>query len=146
LAVYPAALKQPALTAMFQDGIVDFLYLSKQSRDSMLKLLPKAFYQGGFKAGSFPGQKEELNNFGLYTGLVVRADMNDESVYKIIKSIVGRPKEFSKYHAAARLWTVENSLKHPTVPFHGGAIRYYKEVKAWTPQIEALQKTLLARK
>lgn len=146
LAVYPAALKQPALTAMFQDEIVDFLYLSKKSRDEMLKHLPKAFYQGEFKAGSFPGQKKDVNVFGLYTGLVVRNDMNEEMAYKIIKAIVGQPKEFSKYHAAARMWTVPNSLKHPAIPFHTGAIRYFKEVNAWTPDMEALQKKLLARK
>ena len=145
-AVYPAALKQPALTSMFQDNIVDFMYLSKESRDSMLTMLPKAFYQGEFKAGFFPGQKKDLNNFGLYTGLVARSEMKDETVYKIIKAIVGRPKEFSKYHAAARQWTVPNSLKHPAVPFHNGAIRYYKEVGAWTAEMDALQKKLLARK
>jgi TRAP transporter TAXI family solute receptor len=145
-AVYPAALKQPALTSLMQDGIVDFLYLTKESRDAMLKMLPDAFYQGEFKPGFFPGQKQGLNNFGLYTGLVARADMKEEMVYNIIKSIVGRPKEFSKYHAAARQWTVANSLKHPAVPFHDGAIRYYKEVGAWTPAMDAQQKKLLARK
>lgn len=146
LAVYPAALKQPALTAMFQDEIVDFLYLTKNSRDEMLKHLPKAFYQGEFKAGSFPGQKKDVNVFGLYTGLVVRSEMKDEMVYKIVKAIVGNPKEFSKYHAAARLWTVPNSLKHPAIPFHNGAVRYFKEVKGWTLEMEALQQKLLARK
>jgi len=144
-AAYPAALRQPLLTALFQDEVVDFLDLSREKRDEMMKSLPGAFYKGLFPAGSYPGQKKEAHIFGLATSLVTRADMADELVYKIVKAVLSHTDEFAKYHAAGRQWTVKQSLASPSAPFHNGAIRYYKEVGAWTPELDVLQARLLKR-
>jgi len=144
-AAYPSARRQPLLTAMFQDEIVDFLDLSREKRDEMLKLLPGAFYAGIFKAGTFPNQKKDAYIFGLSTSLAVRADMSDDLAYRIVKTTLGHRDEFAKYHKAGLQWTVKQSLSNPSVPFHNGAIRYYKEVGAWTPELDALQAKLLKR-
>ncbi|OGA18085.1 MAG: hypothetical protein A3H32_11210 [Betaproteobacteria bacterium RIFCSPLOWO2_02_FULL_63_19] len=144
-AAYPSARRQPLLTALFQDGIVDFLDLSREKRNEMLKLLPGAFYEDVFKAGTFPDQKKGAYVFGLATSLVARADMSDDLAYKIVKATLSHTDEFAKYHAAGRQWTVKQSLSSPSVPFHNGAIRYYKDVGAWTPAMDALQAKLLKR-
>ena len=142
-AVYPAALRQPLLTSLFQDNVVRFLDLPMTQRDAMMKLLPDAFYPATLPANSFPGQDKAAYVFGLSTTLVTRADLPDDEVYKIIKAVLGHPKEFATYHAAARQWSVAQSLAHPAIPFHPGAIRYFKEIGAWTPQLEATQARLL---
>ena len=144
-AVYPTALHQPMATALFQDGIVDFLYISKEKRDEMLKMLPAAFYPGSFPAGSFPGQEKEAFIFGLATTLSTRADLSDDVVYEVTKTALGHTEEFAKYHPSARDWTVKQSLSNPCVPYHEGAIRYYKEIGAWTPEMQAIQERLLKR-
>jgi len=145
-AAYPAAPRQPLLTELFQDDVVEFLDISAEKRNEMMKLLPAAFYQASFPAGTFPKQAKEAHVFGLSTSLATRPDLPNETVYKIAKAILDHPDEFAKYHAAGRQWTVKQSLSHPTVPYHDGAIRYYKEAGAWTPELQALQEKLLAKK
>jgi TRAP transporter TAXI family solute receptor len=144
-AAYPAALRQPLLTSLFQDNIVDFLYISAEKRDEMLKMLPEAFYPGSFPVGSFPGQGKEAYIFGLSTSLSTRADLSDDLVYRVTKAVLGHPDEFAKYHPSAREWTVKRSLSNPSVPYHDGAIRYYKEIGAWNAEMDAIQAKLLKK-
>jgi len=145
-AAYPVAPRQPAATELFQDDVVEFLDLSAEKRDEMMKHLPNAFYKATFKAGTFPKQAKDAQVFGLSTGIVTRANMSNDAVYKVVKAVLENTEEFARYHAAGRQWTVKQSLSHPTVPYHDGAIRYYKEVGAWTPELQAEQEKLLARK
>ncbi|MFH1491455.1 MAG: TAXI family TRAP transporter solute-binding subunit [Pseudomonadota bacterium] len=144
-AVYPSALRQPMSTSLFQDGIVDFLYLSPEKRDEMLKMLPAAFWKGTFPAGNFPGQKKDSHVFGLSTALATRADLSDEVVYKVTRAVLGHPEQFAKYHPSAREWTVKQSLSNPSVPYHNGTIRYFKEIGAWSAEMDAAQARLLKR-
>ena len=145
-AAYPAAPRQPLLTELFQDDVVEFLDISAEKRDEMMKSLPAAFYQATFPAGTFPKQAKPAQVFGLSTSLATRPDLSDDTVYKIAKAILENTDEFAKYHAAGRQWTVKQSLSHPTIPYHDGAIRYYKEKGVWTAEMQALQDKLLARK
>ena len=142
-ALYPAALRQPALTQLFQDNAARFFDLPEKSRDEMLKHLPDSFWPGMFKKGSFPGQERDAYAFGLHSSWVTRANLPEDVVYRSIKAVLGNPKEFSTFHAAARQWTPEQSLAHFSVPFHPGAVRYFKEVGAWTAEHEAMQAKLI---
>lgn len=141
-ALYPAALRQPALTQLFQDNAARFFDLPQASRDEMLKQLPDSFWPGVFKKGSFPGQEKDAHVFGLHSSWVTRADLPEEVVYKSVKAVLGNPQEFGTFHAAARQWTPEQSLSHFSVPFHPGAVRYFREVGAWTAKHEAIQARL----
>lgn len=144
-AIYPAALRQPLLTSLFQESGVRFIDLAKDKQEAMLTLLPQAFYPATLPAGSFPGQEKPAHVFGLYTSLVTSADLSDDVVYTVIRSVLGHPEEFATYHAAARQWTIEQSLAHPSIPFHPGAIRFFKEAGKWTAELDRVQERLLKR-
>ena len=45
----------------------------------------------------------------------------------------------------AKGWALERQLMTPVIPFHEGAVRYYKEVGRWTPEAQANQEKLLER-
>jgi len=60
--------------------------------------------------------------------LVVTKDLPEDLVYKITKVTIGRLEEFKKIHPAHVEMTKEDSVKPlGGIPFHPGAIRYYKE-------------------
>ena len=63
--------------------------------------------------------------------IVVRRDMPEESVYKITKAIFSKPIEIRAGHSAGKDWNLQKTLQDPPIPFHPGAIRYFKEVGAW---------------
>jgi uncharacterized protein len=65
--------------------------------------------------------------FGVLATLVVSADMPDATAYAITKAVFDNFDDFKKLHPAIANITKEGSLKGNTVPFHPGAVKYFKE-------------------
>jgi TRAP transporter TAXI family solute receptor len=65
--------------------------------------------------------------FGVLATLVVSADMPEATAYVITKAVFDNFDDFKKLHPAIANITKEGSLKGNTVPFHPGAVKYFKE-------------------
>lgn len=76
---------------------------------------------------------------------MARAGMNDITAYTIVKALYEHLDEFHAVHDTCKGFKLENAMNEMLVPFHPGAIRYYKEMGVWTAQHEAKQKELLAK-
>ena len=67
-----------------------------------------------------------------------------ETVYEITKTLATHYKELAPYHSWMKQWTPENMVDAtPEVPYHDGAIRFYKEKGLWTKDLEQQQEALL---
>ena len=84
-----------------------------------------------------------MHSFGLSTYFLSRPGVSDEQVYRVAKAILENTKEFATYHKAARLWNTKRTLGDPKLPFHNGAVKYFKDKGLWTPALAAKQNTLL---
>jgi TRAP transporter TAXI family solute receptor len=144
-AILPGGLKAPQFEEPLRNGVFEFVYIPEKERDAALKLLPKAIHGKKVPAGAFTNQKQDLYTFELSSYFVARAEFPDEIVYRATKAILDHHKEFTSYHSAAASWTAQASLENPAIPFHPGAIRYYKEKGLWTSELEALQASLLKK-
>lgn len=89
------------------------------------------------------GIPQGLTTFTYGSAILCREDLPEEPIYEILKAVYDHFDEFAKFHARTAESTLEQALTSPPIPFHGGAIKYYKEKKLWTPQLEDLQKKLL---
>ncbi len=98
-----------------------------------------------FKPGVFEGQDNELHLIGLNTYFMTRPTVSNEVAYKVTKALLDNTKEFATYHRAARLWTLKRTMRNVALPFHPGAIQYFKEKGVWTAAHEANQNKLLNR-
>ena len=65
--------------------------------------------------------------------LVARPDISEEAIYAFVKAFYENAQEIDAYHAIGRHIRLETALRSfcPDVPFHPGAVRYYKEVGIW---------------
>lgn len=63
--------------------------------------------------------------------MMVRRDMPDDLAYRITRLLFEKKAELAAVHPAARDLDPKRAAVAP-VPFHPGAIRYYREVGAWT--------------
>lgn len=143
-AVMPGSVDQPALMGLLRDEIIDFLYLDDATVTAMMADLPAIFLKDVIPAGSFPGQTQDLVALGLNVYFVSDESMPEDMVYRTIKTVHENYDEFTNYFSSAAAWTVENALREPRIPYHPGAIRYYREIGAWTDEMENLHNSLLS--
>jgi NMT1-like family len=65
---------------------------------------------------------------GIYNFLVGRADLPEDLVYKLIGSVLEAQPLLIKAHSSAREMLPEKVDKDTFLPFHPGAVRYYREI------------------
>jgi hypothetical protein len=82
--------------------------------------IPAAFYPRAVNRG-------DISTFGVKATLMTSADVADEVVYAITKEVFENLEDFKKLHPAFQVLTRRDMLQGLSVPFHPGAIRYYKE-------------------
>ena len=144
-AVMPFSRKAASVQKPMTDGVLEFFYAPKDKRDEILRNLPPMMWGDTFEKGVFEGQDKDLHLIGLNTYFMVRPGVSDENVYKVTKALLENTKQFATYHRAAALWTLERALQNVALPFHSGAVQYFKEKGVWTAEHEATQKKLLGR-
>jgi TRAP transporter TAXI family solute receptor len=145
-AVMPFALRQPVSSKLFHDGVVEPLILPEDKFKQVKAALPDKFYAFQVPANNFENQPQPFWVLAMNTLLTTSAKVSDDVVYNATKAIMGNNAEFKKYLPAARYWTAKRTMDEPKVPFHPGAIRYYKEIGAWNAEMDKTQARLLARK
>lgn len=79
--------------------------------------------------------------------LIVAEKAPDKLVYDVTKALWDNYKDFEKVHALLKDWTPGRFVsKEATVPYHPGAITFYKEKGVWTKEMASLQEELLKKK
>jgi uncharacterized protein len=63
--------------------------------------------------------------------LVVHETMDEKVAYGIVKTIFDRREELIAVHKEAEKITLATAGNESGIPFHPGAIKYYREKKAW---------------
>jgi hypothetical protein len=121
------------------------LILPEDKYEQVKKQLPAIFFKYYVKPNSFKNQPKGFLTFGLRTQLATGAKQDSDTVYKFTKALLANTKEFSKYHGLAKQWNLKKTLSNPTVPFHPGAIKYFKEIGKWTSKLATHQAKLLKR-
>jgi TRAP transporter TAXI family solute receptor len=66
--------------------------------------------------------------------LVASADMADDLAHDITQLLFDRQSELAAIHPQARTLSLKTALTGSPVPFHQGAIRFYRERNVWTGQ------------
>jgi uncharacterized protein len=80
------------------------------------------------KAGTYPGQDKD-NAIAVVWNILVTGDrISDELAYNIVKTIFDHKPELVAVHREAESFVIEKQTQENSpVPFHPGAIKYFKE-------------------
>lgn len=93
------------------------------------------------------GVEKEQYLWAYDTYLICRESMPEEEVYKIVEALWNHHEDLGKIHKRLKAWTPDKFVSaQASVPYHPGAVRFYKEKGAWTPEMETLQSSLLKKK
>ncbi len=73
---------------------------------------------------SRPGDQKTV---GLFNFSIANKDMSDDLAYTITKTILENNAAMVTGHPAAKETIAANATRNSFLPFHPGAVRYYKE-------------------
>lgn len=105
-------------------------YLGKKVPGMYPAVVPKGRY----------GLKEETPCIAWRGQLFAREGLDEQLVYRLLNALYSHLDEFYTVHPMAKMWILQNATDSPTVPFHPGAIKFYKDKGEWTPDLDRLQK------
>jgi uncharacterized protein len=84
-------------------------------------------------ADAYPGLAKDVTTIAQPNFLSVRADIDDETVYLITKTIYENLPFLNAIHKATTAMNIDKALAGLPMPLHPGAARYYQEVGLTIP-------------
>ncbi len=96
--------------------------------EAMNKKYGNLYSKGSIPAGTYPGQDKANANADVWNILVTNDKMSDDMAYKLVQLMIDKKDELVAVHRDAASFSLANQKKeNSSVPFHPGAIKYYKE-------------------
>ena len=80
-----------------------------------------------------------------YPIYVTYADRSEDFIYELTKAVVSRHAEITEALKNADGYGLKRQILKWVMPYHPGAIKYYREVGAWTAEHDAHNASLLKR-
>lgn len=85
-------------------------------------------------AETYPNQSKPINTIAQPNFLSVRADVDEDAVYQITKTIYENLPFLNAIHGATKAMAIEKAIAGLPMPLHPGAARYYQEVGIKIPE------------
>ncbi|OGG52567.1 MAG: hypothetical protein A3F84_12045 [Candidatus Handelsmanbacteria bacterium RIFCSPLOWO2_12_FULL_64_10] len=105
----------------------------------------RAFVALRIKKGP-PGVDGDMWVLSYGIPIIVRGDLKDEVAYEFVKTLWKHYGELKGIFRPLATWTPNRfASTQALIPYHSGAIKFYKEVGAWTPEMEKHQAKLKSR-
>jgi TRAP transporter TAXI family solute receptor len=83
--------------------------------------------------GVYKGVEQDTPGIGVNNILFVNSRMPEQQVYNILKTFFDNLAEVQAIHPEAKKLKLETAATGSPIPFHPGAIRFYKEKGVWKP-------------
>jgi TRAP transporter TAXI family solute receptor len=94
-------------------------------------------------AGTYTQQPKAIACIGVPMVEIIRAGLPDDLVYQICKILYDKPGRFASVHPAFGKFDINFATVPRLVPYHAGAVKYFKERGVWNSQVDQWQKELL---
>jgi len=110
-----------------------FISLSPEQIEAVRKAMPE-FSPSKIAAGTYRLLDKDYVTIGVYNFAIGRADLPDDLVYQLVKAVHENQPRLLKAHSAASETLPQNVDKNTFLPFHPGAVRYYREIGMSIPE------------
>ena len=88
------------------------------------------YFNAKVPSGTY-GLAAEVSVSGVANLLVVSESMPEPLAHDITKLLFDKQRDLEAIHPQARELSLETALKGSPIPYHSGAIRYYRERSVW---------------
>jgi len=98
--------------------------------DKINKKYGPSYYRLVVPKEIYPGMTQPVPVIATANILVCHEQLEERIAYGIVKTIIEHREELKAVHKEADKITLENAVTGSSIPFHPGAIKYYKEKNA----------------
>jgi TRAP transporter TAXI family solute receptor len=117
----------PAIQDVDAKEPVTFLSLSPEQMQAVQKAIPE-FGPAKIAAGTYRLLDKDYVTVGVPNFVIGRADLPDDLVHQLVKATFENQPRLVKATSAASDTLPQNVVKNTFLPFHPGAVRYYREI------------------
>lgn len=124
------AIPIPAVTQLCSSQDVVFIKLDDDAPEKLKKY--PFYFPVQVKADVYSDLTEDLT--GINVGnmhLITHANVDEDLVYNLTKVMYENRAQVAEKHPAAKALNPKNAIRDTGIPFHPGAIKYYKEAGIW---------------
>lgn len=127
-------------------GECQFINLTKEQAAFVVSKMEGYYVQDIAAADPrFRNKSAVPNAISYQSAMFTWYNKNPQLVYEVTKAILENTSEFAGSHPSAKYWSLDARPICLAVPYHDGAIRYFKEKGIWTAEAQAYQDKLLKK-
>jgi TRAP transporter TAXI family solute receptor len=78
-------------------------------------------------AGTYKGQDTEVKTLAVMAVLIASPKVKDDVAYNLVKALFENQADLAQTHAKGKELAAEKAVTGVSIPFHPGAVKYYKE-------------------
>jgi TRAP transporter TAXI family solute receptor len=132
VAVGVGGVPQPFFAEIDATAPVDLIALNDDEIAALRKAMPE-LGTTVVPAGAYPCLTADYKTIGLYNFGVASKDLPDDLVYAIVKAFYANHDAMVKASPSARESAITNLNRNAFIPYHPGAVRYYREIGVEIP-------------
>lgn len=140
---WPTSDATPGIADLATSIGIRFLPIGEKEASELNRRYP-FFKKSTLPANTYKGQTEAVPLVSFTQGVVVRANLPNSFVYEMTKAWMEHFDEWGRDHKYGKYFSLETYYEDPIIPFHNGAIQYYKEKKVWGKEQDVTQEKLLS--
>lgn len=119
---------------------------SREGEDRLRKAVP-GYYPRWIKAGEAAAVVEDTCVIAYDQYFLTHRAVQEQVVAEVLKAIWENIDKLPSLHPTFKEWTRERAADPGvTLPYHAGAVRFYKQREVWKPEMDQAQQKLLALK
>jgi uncharacterized protein len=130
--VMAAGVPFPALKQAEAKEPLVFVSLTPEQIEAIRKAMPELTISE-IGSGAYSSLDKTYTTLGVYNFTIGRDDLPDDLVYQLVKAVFENQPRLVKATSAASETVPQNAVKNTFLPFHPGAVRYYREVGVKIP-------------
>lgn len=123
---FAAGLPIAAYTEIEAQRPVRFFSFNEQERATLKQKFPE-LSDAVIPKGTYKTLAEDQPTLGVYNFFIVHKDLSEDLAYQITKAVLDNNEAMVKGHNAAVETVAKNWDRNTFLPFHPGAVKYYKE-------------------
>ena len=128
------------------DAMVGVHYLSQSMTPESIQAARRC--RAGVRVIPIPpgpaGLKKKTPLLASPMQVAASTNLSEEVAYTLVKTWWNNHEKWQNIHPILKLWTQKSFLiKDITIPYHAGAVKFYKEIGIWDADMDQIQARLL---